>query len=230
MTDNPIEHPQKSEETGKEGDRSSQQSSPILRAELQIPRPAIDEYYSKQKEKQRQENRRFWVQIGTFIIAFLAIGLSGWQAYVARESSRNSNRAYITIVGGPGLRADTAVPQIGVELFHTGYTPALNVRKAIKWETRELPLPSSNTDYLGDPPYEPETFSLTSPEMEPLVTEVNLSAADRQKIESLAYGLVIWGTVEYTTFGQVHHTRFCYVMSPDLKRQQRRCPVHNGTD
>lgn len=150
---------------------------------------------------------------------------------MAEESSRNSNRAYITTIGGPGLHeTGAASPALGVELFATGNTPALNVRKGIAYQIRKLPLSRSSTDYIGDPPYAPEVFSLQRPQTEALVTDVNLSAADRQKIETGGYGLVLWGSIEYTTFDKIHHTRFCYVMRPNLKQEQRRCPVHNDAD
>lgn len=149
----------------------------------------------------------------------------------ADKTFRLTNRAHVTVVGGPGrYQSDSTVPLVGVTLMVTGNNPASSVRRSIKWDVKKIPLPSLDHDYLGDPPYLVEKFSFQWPDTESLSTKVNLSEAQRKQIESGHYAVILWGTVEYITFEETHHTRFCWVMQSDFKGASQRCPVHADAD
>ena len=252
MADDPPKQPPETNPPSREPTQQRNEPAPAPRTELQIPESVIAHYQSWQDKQNRREYLRILVEILTLAAVVAYAIIAGVQAdqmrrateaahksaeaaakanALAEDGFRNSSRAYITIVNEPGLReTESQVPKVGITFFATGNAPALKVRKGIAWDIRELPLPPSDADYLGDPAYQPEVFTLLRPQTEELITEVNLTPADRQKIETPNFGLVVWGTVEYTTFDKIHHTRFCYIMRPNLKLPERRCPVHNGDD
>jgi hypothetical protein len=91
-------------------------------------------------------------------------------------------------------------------------------------------LPLTRELRFYDPQYANESFTLQNPEIEPLQIEITLTSEQKQKIESMQYGVVVWGTVEYTTLDELHHTRFCYVLRNDFKNSASKCPSHNDAD
>ena len=149
MADAPNVDPQKPNPPQQSPTEKREEPTPVLRAELQIPPSVVDEYKSWQQEKKRHEKWKLPIEVVTLIAVVSTASIAGYQGcqmrkatILAEESSRSSNRAYITILGAPGLRDPRAsTPTLGVDLFATGYTPALNVRKGITWGIRKLPLP-----------------------------------------------------------------------------------------
>lgn len=210
----------------------------------QAPPPATMHYYpDRQKDNTPRWKKRTEIVAvciaGGLLIVNIFVTVGTWKAAnaakdtneSAEKSFRISNRAYVTVISEPGrFQTDSQIPMVGVTLMSAGNTPAFNARRSIAWDVRKLPLPASDVDYLGDPTYRTEKFSFQHPETESLTTEINLSNSQRIQLGTQGYGVVLWGTVEYSTFKEIHHTRFCWVMRNDLKSASQRCPVHANAD
>jgi hypothetical protein len=223
-------------------------AQPVLRSELQIPRSIIDEYYTNQEKHRPQEQRKFHIQIGTFIVAFLALGVSTYQGCLTRRAVRNSEdslrldqRAWVGAVeiDNPSLLDGTrhvylkqgAAAFFNVVITNTGKTPALKVGTLINW----LILPSAT-------PFSPVSGSTTGhpsltviqPQMRlTLTTRMENEQVSRERISALASGshnLYLFGEISYVDiFGDQHRTKFCAMLTPNLDAFGS-CNSHNEAD
>jgi hypothetical protein len=212
----------------------------------------------EQKEesyKRRQERRELWTlifEILTFFVvgAYTIVAYHQWQEMTkatratekaataaeqanirAETSDKETRRAYITRANAGEVSSydeGDGIPTVGIEIFATGETPAFSVQRVVKWEILRLPLNKSHV--FPDPPYTESPFTLANPELDSVRTKVILSPEQRQQIQNGNFGVVMWGNVQYSSFGQIHHTPFCYVLANDLKHSRGKCPSHNNAD
>ena len=145
MAEKPDEHSKESEDSREQPDTGTQAAPPILKAELQIPRSIIEEYYSKQGGKEGKEEWRFWIQIGTFIIAFLALVLAGFQGYLTNEVAiETQQRAHLEQRAWLSIHSTVLAnfkpnEEIMIDILYTnsGKTPAKGIKFArnFLWES-----------------------------------------------------------------------------------------------
>jgi len=156
------------------------------------------------------------------------------------ESSKNSEnafrdeqRAWVGALNAADVVIkEGEVPSFRVLVTNSGKTPALHLRSVVTAKSRPkgqtAPLvypPLTKGQLISDFVLQPNAqYSLISPPSAPL------TKLQADLITSGDMILWIFGKIRYQDASRrVHHTKFCFVMSPDLKIAQP-CNVYNEAD
>jgi hypothetical protein len=186
----------------------------------------------------RSSHRLEW--FGLFI-AFLAMAATAWQAYIARETMRESLRAYVTAKGANWVTASfqgkeptpsDIINEVAIAFENSGSSPAfhLDTNVSYKFSTQPLSkdfnyLESRNNEGTGGPnghgimpPHLPNNFIIG---LNPVEDLNRLIKGDTR--------LYVYGHVSYDDiFKDRHTTIFCFQHHfPENVFHQ--CAAHNDT-
>ena len=235
MAEGPDVDQQKSATCGEKSEPSAEPAAPILQA-LQIPRSVIDGYYTKQKSKEPQERTKYRVQVGTFIIASLALVISAYQGCLTRRAVQNSQdalrldqRAWVGAieVENPSLTDESRLVYLkegfplkfGV-VTNTGKTPAVKASTIINWRIMPPNLEFS-PDYGQGTPSPALSLTVIQPQMRLTISPgQDENRPTKQDIADLKSGeriFYLFGMINYSDiFDKPHSTKFCVRLMPSL--------------
>lgn len=152
-SDAPKQNDPKTIGKGDTSEKSNNKTPPALRAELQIPQPAIDAYKTQQNKSQRIQWLNFWVTLATLtaVVVYAAITYLQWgemrksteaakkTADISAQALENSvktfkqqHRAYLLIAAKDGVsfidELSAGKPlKVNIRAENSGRSPAINV-------------------------------------------------------------------------------------------------------
>jgi hypothetical protein len=155
------------------------------------------------------------------VLAFLAVAYQGW---IGRETLHDAERAYV-FPDFTKTRTHAAVGDhlgVIVAVRNAGHTPAYQLRY---WMIAEIydgpPFPKGDALRTGTPTY----AVIQYPEVDidqPLFAGGALTQADLNSFEATEFNvggaareIYVWGRIDYMTFNETAHTRFCYSATHD---------------
>lgn len=184
------------------------------------PSPEIKEVHSKSHCAYTYNNKKHWLDYAIFGAAFIAAiggmaaaGLTGWQAWIAKDTAERQLRAYVASRPDWIFEFNDTIPvRMRYTLTNHGQTPAYELTHTAVVEILPYPLP------LNHPlPIIPK-LSESTVTVHPTSSVYGLTSATRtfsksdisKAVANDGVRIYVLGLVEYKdAFGTVRRTRFC---------------------
>jgi len=153
----------------------------------------------------------------TWVLALIGlgvIGLSIWNAVVARDATRRQLRAYVSVRPGAAPHLDRDWTDATVVLKNFGQTPALALDHAVTLMMLDYPeLPLDSVMGAADKMFGKKSFVLAPGAEMTVALRTVLSEDEKHETEEGTHKrLCALGEVRYLdVFGRKHVSRFCFV-------------------